>query len=129
MTLKAKKLKKISKKHRNPEAQALNLNWHQKIAANRGERWKSRVVAGRREAILKPSALKLARLEKNLSQEPVAKHISMSKSVFGSVERGRRAVSPELARRIALFLDKRMQDLFVADSKGHFLAKQLSHKI
>lgn len=87
-------------------------SWHKKIAANRGERWLKNVLAGRRDALLNPSNIRLFRLKLNIHQEAIAKKLNVSESTFGSIERGKRKVSKQLAQQIAAILGTSDHKLF-----------------
>ena len=57
-------------------------NQHKNIAKARGERWKKNLVIGRREAMLHPSYIRLARLKKGLQQEDCAQRLKISTSAW-----------------------------------------------
>ena len=83
---------------------ASKKNWHKKIARNRGESWRKNMLAGRRDAILNPSNIRLLRLKGDVHQEVIAKKLDMSESTYGAIERGKRMVSGETAKAIASIL-------------------------
>lgn len=86
--------------------------WHQKIATARGSSWHKNMLIGRREAVLNPSNVRLARLKKNVHQSAIAKHLDMSESTFGAIERAKRPVKAELAKQISSHLGMPIEKLF-----------------
>lgn len=105
--------------------------WHTEIAKNRNKptsKWHEHMLAGRREAVLNPSNIRLIRLRLNIHQEEMANKISsilaafvksklksnpeakvrkinsVSESTFGSIERGKRLVSAEMSKIISNIL-------------------------
>lgn len=76
-------------------------NWHKKIARNRGESWLKNVEAGKRDAVLNPSLIRLLRLKSGAHQDVVAKKLGLHENTYGAIERGKRRVSGETAKAIA----------------------------
>lgn len=103
-SIKNKKLKKTKK---NP-----SLDWHHKIAESRGAAWKRALAQGKRESLLRPSLLKIARLEKNLKQADMAKNLSLSRAAYCAIERGRQAIKIDTANMIASKVDRVTISLF-----------------
>lgn len=89
-------MKKIKKSKKNPHS-----DWHIKIAQSRGQSWLKSVVEGKRDAILNPSLLRIARLEKGLDQADIAKSLKISNSSYCAIERGHQAVKAPLAKEIS----------------------------
>jgi DNA-binding XRE family transcriptional regulator len=87
-------------------------NWHRKIASNRGSSWHKNMLLGRREAVLNPSNIRLARLKKNIHQAEIAKRLDMSESTFGAIERGKRPVKSAVAKEIANQLGMPLEKVF-----------------
>ena len=96
--------------------------WHRKIAANRGESWKKNVMAGRMEAMLNPSNIRLARIQKSILQSTIAQKLGMSESAFGAIERGRQKVKFEVAELISEILKLPIKKLFTPVGKEKYVA-------
>ena len=64
-----------------------------------------------RELILKNN-LRVARAEKDLSQEELAKLAGVSRQTVGSIESGQYCPSTKLALVLAVKLGKKVEDLF-----------------
>jgi DNA-binding XRE family transcriptional regulator len=86
--------------------------WTKKISKNRGTSWRQNILNGRREALLNPTALRLTRLRKKVHQFDIATRLDISESTFGSIERGRRPVKPEQAKKIAGYFGVPVAKLF-----------------
>lgn len=97
-------------------------DWHKKIAANRGEKWKRNMLAGRREALLNPSNIRIVRLRKNVHQSVLAKKLGMSEGKFGAIERGKQMVKKDVAEMIASQLGTPLQKLFKFVEKKKYIA-------
>lgn len=87
------------------------------IAQNRGEKWRKNMLQGRRDAQLNPSVLRLARLRKPLHQSMISEKLGMSTSSFGAVERGKRRVDLDTAKKIARLVAVPMSKLFKSTGK------------
>lgn len=96
--------------------------WHRKIARNRGESWKKNVMAGRRDALLNPSNIRIARLSLNIHQSTIAQRLNMSESAFGAIERGKQKVKEVVAKQIAKMLNLPLKKLFTPVDKEKFVA-------
>jgi len=90
---------------------------HQKIAESRGAAWAKAIVAGRMDAVVNPTELRIARLSKRLKQEQLAKTIGLTESSYGEIERGRRQVSKETANKISKALGQSLTHLFKQKDK------------
>lgn len=97
-------------------------DWNKKISGKRGKTWIENMIKGRRDAITNPSNIRLVRLKEGLQQEAVAKKAGMSIATFGGIERGKRPVKEERARRIASVLRKPLDKLFKKTPKNKFIA-------
>jgi len=60
--------------------------------------------------------MKLARVEKGLSQEELAEHIGVTRQTIGLIEKGKYNPSLNLCISIAKALDKTLNDLFWEES-------------
>jgi DNA-binding XRE family transcriptional regulator len=85
---------------------------HKKIAKARGEKWRKNMLKGRKDAQVNPSLLRLARLSRSADQIKIAEHLKVSPSTYGSIERGKRAVSKTEALKIASFLTVQKEKVF-----------------
>ena len=90
----------------------INLTQHQKIAENRGSKWRERLVAGRIEAQLNPSVMKIARLRARIDQASFAEKLAIEPSTYGAIERGKQRVRPSRAKAIAKLLRMPIDKLF-----------------
>ena len=97
-------------------------NWHKKIAANRGLKWRKNIALGRRDAQLNPSNIRLQRLKIGVQQEDIAKQLKISESTFGSIERGKRLVKLDVAKQISQRLKLPLNKLFKSKSKNKYVA-------
>ena len=61
--------------------------------------------------------IKLARVEKGLSQEELAAKVEATRQTIGLIEKGRYNPSIKLCVRIARALDKTLNDLFWEETK------------
>lgn len=120
--------KKAKSKNSSPKPDQ-SVSRFEKIAKNRGDEWRKKARAGRLEAKLKPSFIRLARLQKAFQQEDVAKKLGMSESTFGAVERAKRMVKADVAEQIAKLLSQPQNKLFKQAAKGKFVALVFSPKI
>lgn len=66
------------------------------------------------ELVLK-NRLKVARAEKNLSQEALAKLVGVSRQTISSIETGQFCPTAKLALIICTALDKKFEELFYFD--------------
>ena len=64
------------------------------------------------EALILQNKLKVARAEKKLSQEDLAKLVSVSRQTISSIETGQFCPSAKLALLICIALDKKFEELF-----------------
>jgi putative transcriptional regulator len=62
--------------------------------------------------------LRLARVEKNLSQQKLADKVNASRQTIGLIEKGGYNPTLDLCIRIAKALDKTLDDLFWEDSEN-----------
>lgn len=76
------------------------------------KKFSNSLLAGKLEAAMNPSKIKLARLEKNLSQSQVAEKLGMSQASFASIESKNRQVKKDRAEKLAKLLKKNIEDLF-----------------
>ena len=68
-----------------------------------------------KENLILKNKLKLARVEKNLSQEELAKLVSVSRQTINSIETGKFYPTPKLALLLCIALDKRFEEIFYFD--------------
>ena len=109
---------KAAQVYKNPKSD----EWHRKIARNRGDSWKKNVLAGRRDALLNPSNIRIARLSLNILQSTIAEKLNLSESAFGAIERGKQKVKETVAKQIAKILNLPLKKLFVPAGKEKYLA-------
>lgn len=94
-----------------------SLSWHNKIAKNRGSKWQKSLIEGKRNAMLKPSILRIARLERGFQQEDMISKLSLSRSSYCAIERGRQPVKIETAKLISSKVNRPMSELFKRHEK------------
>ena len=105
-------------------------NQHKNIAKARGKKWKANLARGRREALLKPSFLRLVRLNKGLDQEDIAKRLKISTSAWGAIERAKQPVKSKDAEAIAKIFGRPVKFFFKEpDNKGKCIAKLQNNAI
>lgn len=106
--------KKIDKKKTDRKS------WHKKIAIARAKNpeWRENLSLGKMKAELNPSAIRKARLEKQMHQEDIAKQLNMAKSTFGNIELGRQLVRKSVAHQIAKILSKPVNKLFASSTSS-----------
>jgi len=99
-------------------------HWNQKVAANRGKSWRNALLSGRLEAARNPSAIRLARIKKSLSQAEVAKSISLTYATYGAIESGRRPVKEDRAKKISDILGLNFKRAFTIMGEGKYVARK-----
>ena len=65
-----------------------------------------------KENLILKNKLKLARVEKSLSQEELAKLVGVSRQTISSIETGQFNPTAKLALILCIALDKKFEDLF-----------------
>ena len=65
-----------------------------------------------KENLVLKNKLKLARVEKNLSQEELAKLVGVSRQTINSIETGKFYPTAKLALLLCIALDKKFEDIF-----------------
>lgn len=97
-------------------------NFHEKIAANRGDTWRKNTVLGKLEASANPTAIRLTRLNKRLLQKVVANELGLTTGTYGEIECGRRYVERERAVQIARYYGQKENRLFKKMKSRKYLA-------
>lgn len=95
------------------------------VAQNRGKTWKAKLVTGKLDSQLNPTALKLRRVTKAISQDSLAELIGVSLSTYGGIERGKRTVRPETAKQLAEALSASVSQLFHKSDAGKLVASRV----
>ena len=65
-----------------------------------------------KENLILKNKLKLARVEKSLSQEELAKLVGVSRQTISSIETGQFCQTAKLALLLCIALDKKFEDIF-----------------
>jgi len=99
-------------------------HWNQKVSANRGKTWKSKLLSGRLEVQMNPTKLRLARIKKGLTQTDVAKTLGLTYATYGAIEAGRRAVKNDRANKITGLLGVALKHAFTENKAGKLVAKK-----
>lgn len=68
-----------------------------------------------KENLVLKNKLKLARVEKNISQEELAKLVGVSRQTINSIETGKFYPTAKLALLLCIALDKKFEDIFYFD--------------
>lgn len=68
-----------------------------------------------KENLVLKNKLKLARAEKNLSQDELAKLVGVSRQTINSIETGKFYPTAKLALLLCIALDKKFEDIFYFD--------------
>ncbi len=68
-----------------------------------------------KENLVLKNKLKLARVEKKLSQEELAKLVGVSRQTINSIETGKFYPTAKLALLLCIALDKKFEDIFYFD--------------
>lgn len=101
----------------------MKKHWNAKVSKVRGDEWKKKLRDGKLDSKLHPSAIYKARIEKDMTQEDVASKIGMKLSTYGSIERAKRQVKADKAKKIASILKMETVKLFKKQSDDKFIAK------
>jgi len=99
-----------------------------KVAASRGSQWRAKLMSGKFEAMTKPTQLRLTRLERQINQISLAKKVGLSTATYGSIERGKRAVSVDRAKKIAKNVGVKVEALFSSINAKKMLANTITSK-
>lgn len=99
------------------------ITWNGKVAKSRGDGWKKSLVAGKLKAKMNPTSLQTVRARKSIPQIDVAQGLGLSLSTYGAIERSRRLVKEDIAKKIAGYFGKSPKQLFKSVRKGKFVAK------
>lgn len=102
-----------------------SLNGNRMVAQNRGKAWKTKLVAGKLDVQLHPTALRVKRVDKAISQDDLAALIGVSLSTYGGIERGKRSVRHETAKRLSEALGLSLSLLFSKTDAGKYLASRV----
>jgi DNA-binding XRE family transcriptional regulator len=96
---------------------------NKKVAANRGEGWKAKLIKGKADAALHPTVIKMKRVEKGISQTVLANELSVSLATYGAIERSRVAVKKAMANLIASTLGLEISKIFKKDGEKYIAIK------
>lgn len=101
-------------------------HWNKKVAKNRGLEWRRKLLSGRLDVQTNPTRVRLARIEKNNTQNEISKEIGMSATTYASIESGRRPVRKDHAEKIAKALGLPFKKAFTVseDNSDKFVAKK-----
>lgn len=98
------------------------ISWNKDIAASRGTEWKKKLSEGKLDSQLHPTALKIVRVSKGMSQEDAARKFKLSISTYGGIERGLRSANKAVAEVIAKSFNKQTKNLFELKSENKYIA-------
>lgn len=92
------------------------------VAKSRGSEWNGNLIAGKLDARRNPSVLYDRRAQKKMSQEKITGLLGTSPSTYGAIERGKRKVSTEMAKKIAKVVGVEISTIFKQIKPGKYLA-------
>lgn len=93
------------------------MHWNQKVAKSRGKEWNKKLMAGKLEARINPTNLRLSRVKKGLTQTNIADDLKVTYATYGAYENGKRAVKLSLANEISNKLNEDFKKLFTPHKK------------
>jgi DNA-binding XRE family transcriptional regulator len=96
---------------------------NKKVAANRGDAWKLKLIKGKADAALHPSLIKLKRVEKGISQTKIAEELEVSLATYGAIERSRIAVKKAMAALIASLFGVEVGKIFKKEGDKYIALK------
>ena len=85
---------------------------NKKVAKNRGDNWKKKLLTGKLQAALNPTLIKMKRVEKGIPQTSMAKEMSVSLATYGSIELGKIGVKLPYAEFMSRFLGVSLDKAF-----------------
>jgi DNA-binding XRE family transcriptional regulator len=95
---------------------------NEKVAKRRSVEWKKKLAAGKLEARIHPTQLRVKRVSKYFSQSDIATKVNLSIATYGAIERGFRVVKPDTAKIIAELLGASTKVLFKTNKLGKLIA-------
>jgi DNA-binding XRE family transcriptional regulator len=96
---------------------------NKKVAQNRGDAWKAKLMKGKLDSGLHPTLIKQKRVEKGFSQVKMASDIEVSLATYGSIERARIGIKKPLATFIAAALGITVDKAFKKDNEKYVAIK------
>jgi DNA-binding XRE family transcriptional regulator len=96
---------------------------NKKVAANRGDAWRSKLIKGKADASIHPSLIKLKRVEQGISQTKLAKELEVSLATYGAIERARITVKKAMASLIAQLFQTEVSKIFKKDGDKYIAIK------
>lgn len=79
-------------------------HWNQKVAKARGNDWNNKLMAGRLEARINPTLLRICRVKKGLTQTKLADELGLTYATYGAYESGNRPIKEKVADKISEIL-------------------------
>jgi len=99
------------------------IHHNRKIANLRGDSWKEALRLKKLEADLSPSALRIYRVTRGLSQRDIQQHMGINTvAIYARIERQDVTTTKERAGKISQILKKPVNVLFLEVEKNKFLA-------
>jgi len=89
-------------------------HWNQKVAKNRGPKWRKNLLSGRLEIQMNPTPIRLKRISRDVTQRDIAKKLGVTYTTYGAIEAGRRTVRKEIAEKICKILDLSLNSVFAS---------------
>lgn len=96
---------------------------NKKVAANRGDAWRTKLIKGKADAALHPSLIKLKRVEQGISQTKLAEELEVSLATYGAIERARISVKKAMANLIAQIFGTEVVKIFKKDGDKYIAIK------
>lgn len=100
-----------------------SIKGNRKVAKNRSETWKKKLLVGKLQAALNPTNIKMKRVEKGIPQTTMAKELSVSLATYGNIERGKIGVKFPLASFISQFLGLTLDKTFKKNGEKYIAIK------
>jgi DNA-binding XRE family transcriptional regulator len=96
---------------------------NKKVAAIRGDAWRTKLIKGKADAALHPSLIKLKRVEQGISQTRLAEELEVSLATYGAIERARITVKKAMANLIAQIFKTDVVKIFKKDGDKYIAIK------
>jgi len=97
---------------------------NQKVALNRGEKWRKNLKLGRANVVLNPTVLRAKRAELGCSQASLANQAGIHVNTYCAIEAGKRSVREEKAGLLAKTLKVAKNNAF-SNIDGKLFAKSI----
>lgn len=102
------------------------MHWNLKVAKSRGKEWNKKLMAGKLEARINPTNLRLCRVKRGITQTTLADQLNLTYATYGAYENGKRAIKESVANEISSKLNVSFKKLFAPHEKlkSKFVARR-----